>query len=140
MWKRYRTGWPLVWVLPLALWSQPAVHAQSAGPDYTNKVAPLLKKYCGGCHNSEDREGKLSLETFAELQRGGDSGPALLPGQSQSSRLVRVLTGQSKLRMPPEGNVAPSSEEIEILRAWVDSGARGPEGAEPDRRTLQWRV
>jgi WD40 repeat protein len=103
----------------------------SAAPDYVKQVAPILKKYCAGCHNNDDREGKLSLESFAELNKGGERGAAIVPGQATSSRLIRVLTGDAKPKMPPEDNEAPNESELAILRAWVDLGAKGPEGEEP---------
>ena len=48
-----------------------ATFAAEPSPDFTRDVAPILAKYCAGCHNSTDREGDLSVETFAELQKGG---------------------------------------------------------------------
>ncbi len=113
-----------------------AVRAEDAAPDYGKHVAPILKKYCAGCHNADDKEGGLSLETYAQLQRGGKRGRAILPGQSQASRLLRVLTGEAKPAMPPKGSEAPSAVEIATLKRWIDAGAKGPQGAEPDRAAL----
>ena len=76
-------------------------------PDYAARVAPILKKYCAGCHNDEDREGKFSLETYAAMQKGAAHGPAFLPGDAAGSLMVRLLTGAAKPVMPPEGR-APS--------------------------------
>ncbi len=104
-------------------------HAKDA-PDYNQHIAPLLAKYCVACHNADDREGKLSLESFAQLQQGGAHGPALLAGDSRASRLVRLLNGAAEPRMPPEGSEAPSEAEIALLTAWIDAGARGPGGKE----------
>ena len=59
-------------------------------PDYTSKVAPILRKYCAGCHNDEDREGEFSVESFTSLQKGGERGPAIKPGDAASSRLIRA--------------------------------------------------
>jgi WD40 repeat protein len=108
-----------------------------ASPDFTADIAPILNKYCVSCHNAVDLEGELSLESFGDIQKGGSRGPAILPGEPDSSRLVRVLTGQAKPAMPPEENEAPQPQEIELLRAWIKAGARGPSGDEPDRRTLR---
>ena len=44
--------------------------ADAPVPDYVKDVAPLFTKYCAGCHNADDREGKLSLESFVDLQKG----------------------------------------------------------------------
>ena len=105
-------------------------------PKFTSDVAPVLNKYCTGCHNADDMEGDLSLESFADLQKGVEAGPVFLPGQSESSRLIRVLTGAAEPSMPPEDNEGPTEEEIAVLRAWIDWGAKGPDGAEPGRRNL----
>ena len=116
----------------------PALRADvAAPPDYDQQVAPILKKYCAGCHNGQDLEGGLSVENFADLQKGGDNGPALLPGDPKSSRLLRLVTGQAKPVMPPKGKPAPSAAEIELLRGWIEAGAKGPAGVEPDRTQLR---
>ena len=43
--------------------------------------------------------------------------------------MLRVLTGQAKPQMPPEGEEAPKPEELEVLKAWLAAGAKGPSGA-----------
>ncbi len=95
------------------------------------QASAVLRKYCQGCHNADDREGDLSIESFTQLQRGGELGRSFIPGDAKSSRLIRVLTGAAKPAMPPEDNEKPSEAEIQILRDWINAGARGPEGAEP---------
>ena len=119
-------------ILTLGLLLLPAIQATAQSPDYSKQIAPILKKYCAGCHNDQDQEGKLSLESFAALQRGGETGAALLPGDANSSRLIRLVTGQAKPLMPPEDSKRPTAEEIALLKAWIDAGAKGPAGAEPD--------
>ena len=104
-----------------------------SAPDYATRVAPIFKQYCAGCHNDEDREGKFSLESYPSLQRGTAHGPALLPGDAKGSRIVRVLTGLAKPMMPPKDEPRPTADEIGVIEAWIDSGARGPArpGARP---------
>lgn len=99
--------------------------AQDA-PDYIRHVAPLLTKYCTGCHNSQDADGKLALDSFDGIVQGGKRGEAIVPGRSVESRLVLVLEGKAKPAMPPRGETAPTAEEIAVLRAWIDAGAVGP--------------
>lgn len=105
-------------------------------PDFAKDIAPLLTKYCAGCHNADDRDGKLSLNSFGELEKGGKSGPALIPGNSKGSRIIRLMTGAAKPKMPPEDNPAPKADEIARIAAWIDAGARGPGGKEISRRIL----
>ncbi len=121
----------LVWLL---LAAAPAWAEES--PDYARQVAPILNKYCAGCHNVDDAGGELSLDDYEGLQRGGENGPALLPGDSASSRIIRVLTGKAEPAMPPDGEPAPTPEEIALLSAWIDAGAPGPDGTETQLRTL----
>ena len=132
-----RAGWAVVICLSgMSVWGMSVSRAAAAAPDYTTSVAPILKKYCAGCHNGEDREGKLSLESYEQLQRGGAKGPAVLPGNAESSRLMRLLTGVAKPVMPPEDNPRPTAAEIEVLKNWISAGARGPRGSAPDRTRL----
>ncbi len=124
-------------ILAILATAVPAVAADAgSAPDYATRVAPIFKQYCAGCHNDEDREGKFSLESYAALQRGTAHGPALLPGDAKASRIVRVLTGAAKPLMPPKDEPRPGPDEIALIEAWIESGARGPQGQEPDRLAL----
>jgi WD40 repeat protein len=124
-------------ILAVLVAAGPARAAEGgSGPDYGTQVAPIFKKYCAGCHNDEDREGKLSLESYASLQHGTAHGPAILPGDSKGSLMVRVLTGAAKPLMPPKDEPRPGSDEVALIQAWIESGARGPQGQEPDRLAL----
>ena len=123
-------------IILVSFWLSPGTLSaadRSHRPDYSAEVAPILVKYCVACHNAEDREGQLSLESYSDLQHGGERGPAILPGLSQSSRLIRVLTGQTEPAMPPDDNEQPSVKEISLLAAWIDAGAEGPNGTNPAR-------
>ncbi|QEH35028.1 WD domain, G-beta repeat [Aquisphaera giovannonii] len=113
-----------------------ATAGDAPAPDYAGKVAPLLKKYCAGCHNDEDREGEFSLESYASLQKGTSHGPAFLPGDPKGSTIVRVLTGAARPKMPPKDEPRPGDEEVAVLESWIEAGARGPAGQGPDRLAL----
>ena len=106
------------------------------GPDYQQQVAPILIKYCAGCHNPDDAAGELLLDTFDGLMQGGESGPAVTAGSPASSRLIAVLTGDVEPRMPPEDEPSPSEAEITILKTWIESGAAGPTGTGSHRPQL----
>ena len=103
-----------------------------APPDFNDQVAPIFKKYCVGCHNPADKEGELVLERYAGVLAGGETGAVVVPGKSDQSRLILVLTGKAKPAMPPEDNEKPTAAEIAVLAAWIEAGAKGPAGAEPD--------
>src|SRR5262249_25625354 len=68
----------------------PATQAATA-PDFNTHIAPLFKKYCLGCHNANDAEHGLVLESYEGLLKGGDGGAVVVPGKSDVSRLLLVL-------------------------------------------------
>ncbi len=130
----------LVFSLPavlLGLLGEAAFAAEQGDvPDYAASVAPIFQKYCAGCHNDGDREGDFSLESYASLQKGTADGPALLAGDSANSRIVRLMTGEAEPAMPPEGEPRPTEQEIARIKAWIDAGAKGPDGAAPNPLAL----
>jgi len=110
--------------------------APDSPPDYHTDVAPILRDYCAGCHNDDDLEGELSVETFHQLMKGGENGEVIVPGRAEESKLVRVLTGQSRPPMPPKPEPHPSAEQIDILAKWIAAGAKGPAEDHSLLRTL----
>jgi hypothetical protein len=116
--------------------AMPAGTAYAQAPEFTKDIAPLFTKYCTGCHNDDDREGKLSLASYDSLLKGGAKGGVVTPEQPELSRMIRVLTGQAEPKMPPEDEAAPKAEEIALLKAWIAAGAKGPSGAGPDPTML----
>lgn len=109
---------------------------KSARPDFNTQIAPIFKKYCNGCHNADEKEGGLILESFDSALKGGKRGAVIVPGKSDLSRLVLTVEKKVKPVMPPEGNEGPKADEIAILKAWIDAGAKGPSGKPPDPTLL----
>ena len=72
------------------------------------------------------------LKLHPAPDKWAQQGTAITPGSGERSRLLRVLTGQGKPKMPPEDNEAPKPEHVAILKAWIDAGAKGPSGKAPD--------
>ncbi len=120
----------------LATTSAMAEDVKPQSPDFNTQVVPIFKKYCNGCHNTDEKEGGLVLESFDATLKGGKRGAVIVPGKSELSRLVLSVEKKSKPVMPPEGNEGPKQDEIAILRAWVDAGAKGPSGQAPDPTLL----
>lgn len=93
--------------------------------EYDSDVKPILSTKCFGCHGPAQQLSGLRLDLRQNAMRGGDYGVVIVPGDSAGSKLILRLTGAAVgLPMPPTG--ALSSDEIGILRAWIDQGADMP--------------
>src|SRR5258708_39450418 len=80
-----------------------ATHA-SAEVDFTHDIQPLLKARCLGCHGSKLQMHGLRLDLKAAAFKGGESGvPAIVPGNSSQSLLVKYVFANSDVGMPPSG-------------------------------------
>ncbi len=101
--------------------------AQDAVPNYERDIAPVFRSYCAGCHNDKDLEGKLSVETFAQLRMGGeDHAEPVKAGDADGSFLIRSIEGKEKPKMPPKDEPQLAEAEKAMLRKWVAAGAPGP--------------
>ncbi len=104
-----------------------AVLAASAGEDlFVSKIEPLLKARCFECHSHEKKiKGGLALDSKSGWQKGGESGPAIVPGKPESSLLIKAVSYVEKdLQMPPKKPLA--ADEVAALREWVKQGAFDP--------------
>lgn len=112
---------------------------QAAEPavSFEQDVAPLMRRYCAGCHNDRDREGNFSLESYASLQKGIKDQPVVLPGDAAGSLIWRVVTATDDTKMPPEGESAPTTKELATLKRWIELGAPGPVGDSTGRSMPQ---
>ncbi|MFO0429058.1 MAG: DUF1553 domain-containing protein [Planctomyces sp.] len=102
--------------------------------DYASRIRPILRDRCYACHGGLKQEGNLRLDTAASAIQGGDSGSAVRPGESGASLLLkRVASTKPEERMPPEQEGEPlTAEQIELIRRWIDSGAKAPADEEPE--------
>ena len=91
-------------------------------------VPALLVARCGGCHGARAPKAGLDLTSAAGIARGGDRGPALVPGNPDDSPLYGVLRDG---RMPPKGAGRISRAETEAVRRWIAEGAGAVAAAAP---------
>lgn len=100
---------------------EPAAHV-----DFVRDIQPLLRTRCVECHGANKQKAGLRLDGGEAVLRGGDSGPAIVPGKSADSRLIHLVASDDpRKKMPPKG--APlTAVEIGKLRTWIDQGAKWP--------------
>jgi hypothetical protein len=106
---------------------KPAEPTQEGIAFFERYIRPVLAERCYECHSTGARKlkGKLLLDSQAGIAKGGASGPILVPGDAEKSRLIQAIRWtDSDLAMPPKGKLSPL--EIERLEQWVKMGAPDP--------------
>ncbi len=125
-------GAGLLWLV-----SAPALRAEK---DFFRDVYPFLRGNCVACHNKTTTKAGLNMETPGLLRKGGESGPAVIPGKGAESSLVRFAQHLEDEVMPPKNNksgaVDLTAAEIEVLKAWIDEGAKD---SVQQARTVEFR-
>ncbi len=98
--------------------------------DFVRDIQPIFRARCLSCHDGAKQRGGLRLDLKSAAFKGGETfAAAIIPGKSADSPLVRLVAGlEEGMLMPPEGERL-SSEQIGLLRAWIDQGAKWPDEA-----------
>lgn len=92
---------------------------------YAQRVAPILEQKCVVCHGEKKQKGRLRLDTFAQLQRGGESGSAVKPGAPKESELYQRVTlpADDEAFMPADSKPPLTPDEVKVLELWIAAGA-----------------
>jgi len=102
----------------------------AAAYDFVKDIQPLLETACVKCHGAEKKKGAFRIDTREELLKGGEEGKAIVEGDSAKSPLIHYVARLvADLEMPPKGKgdvLTPA--QIGALRAWIDKGAKWPDG------------
>ena len=100
--------------------------AEPAGADFfEKKIRPVLVEHCYECHGEKKQKGGLRLDGAAATMTGGDSGPALVPGEPARSLLIKAVSwSDPELQMPPKNQL--TGAQIAALTDWVKMGAPDP--------------
>ncbi len=96
---------------------------------FEKKIRPILVERCYKCHSQTEKiKGGLTLDTRAGLLKGGDSGPAVQPGDPEKSRLIEAVRYKNHdLQMPPKNPLHP--DQVRDLEKWVRMGVPDPRAA-----------
>jgi hypothetical protein len=94
---------------------------------FEKKIRPMLVDNCFKCHSSaQKKKGNLLLDSRAGMLKGGDTGPAAVPGNPDASLLIKAIRSDDPdVKMPRGGQL--SREQIADLVAWIKMGAPWPE-------------
>ena len=94
--------------------------AESANFEFEKDILPIFQSSCAACHLSGNAMGKLSLDTAADLLRGGASGPVIVEGKSNNSKLIERVLGSTDAPRMPMGGKPLATADVTRLRAWID--------------------
>lgn len=102
------------------------------------KVHAIFARSCQSCHNAKDHKGELTLESYEALMKGGENGPAIVPGKPEESLLLQQIEHRTKPFMPPPKKGKKLEEsELGVVRDWIKAGAHGPKPGEVLEKVLR---
>src|SRR5437762_1924888 len=114
--------------------------AHPAPVDFQKEVLPILASNCLACHNKTKAKAGLILETPADMLKGGDTGPAIIPKKGADSLLLLAAAHQGELSMPPKDNkvaaIDLTPQQLGLIKLWIDQGAMGSVSATV---AVKWR-
>ena len=93
---------------------------------YENKIRPVLIEYCYRCHSNETGKsrGGLVVDSIESIKLGGESGPAIVPGNHRESTLWRAINWMDDMEMPRDEKL--SKDILNDTAKWIDDGAHAP--------------
>jgi cytochrome c553 len=93
---------------------------------FEKQVRPILANRCYKCHGSETKKpkGELRVDSRLALLAGGDTGPAIVPGNAKESLLIDAINHGDVYQMPPKTKMPQA--EIDVLTKWVEQNAPWP--------------
>jgi cytochrome c553 len=131
--KKAGERWPTARSLPAPKSAQLGGTERPIKPEqakfFETKIRPVLMTTCAKCHAStaEKVKGGLHVDSRDGLRQGGDSGPAVVPGQLDQSLLITAIRyNDQSLQMPPKTKLP--DEVIADFEEWVKMGAPDPRG------------
>ena len=112
----------------------PLLPASDGLEHFEKKIRPLLMDHCLSCHGPERQDGGLRLDTKMGWMRGGNAGPAIIPGNAKDSPLVRALRFQEPYHGHPEHGL--SEDQVIDFEFWIHAGSPDPRSGKTDRQGL----
>jgi len=106
---------------------------------FETRIRPVLHEHCLQCHGPEKQKAGLRVDSREALLQGGESGPAIVPGQPDDSLLLKAMRQVDQdLRMPPpKAGPKLAGAVVADFAAWVASGAEWPPGETPVAATVK---
>lgn len=130
----------------------PVVRAGTSEALWKAHVEPLLKEHCQECHNPTKSKSGLDLSSLQTMLRGGERGPAVVPGRPEESNLYKLLRSEADPHMPPGTRKPLGDEESALIAKWIqelpvvtvsattnDSWRNGAGASDTAKRRITWK-
>jgi mono/diheme cytochrome c family protein len=95
--------------------------------DFVKEIKPILEASCIKCHGRGRSKGEFRIDTRETLLKGGETGPAAVPGKSVESQVIELVMGFDPDNTMPKKGSRLSRDQIGVLRAWIDQGLKWDE-------------
>ncbi len=97
--------------------------------DFTKEIKPIFEKSCVNCHGHGRSKGNFRLDNHETFLKGGDSGSPIVSGKSDESLLIELVSGLDPDNIMPVKGTKLTRDQIALLRAWIDQGAKWDDSA-----------
>ncbi len=97
---------------------------------FNEEFLPLVKESCQRCHGEKKQRSGLRLDSRDAVIKGGQNGPAIVPGKPDESLLMKVLEHTGDIQMPPDEKL--NDEQIAIFKKWIEKDAPWPSEKKKD--------
>jgi hypothetical protein len=93
-------------------------------PNFEEHILPILRENCGQCHRADKTSAGLDVTSLTALEKGGDSGPAVVAGVPENSPLYRAMAHiGSESPMPPDSPKIAAAR-LQLVGAWIEGGLK----------------
>jgi len=103
--------------------------------DFAQDIKPVLEARCVNCHGRGRAKGDFQIDNRETFLKGGNSGPAIVSGNSAESLLIELVAGVDPENVMPRKGSRLTPDQIGLLRAWIDQGAVWEPGINFARRS-----
>ena len=106
----------------------PVVDLKRKDPvEYGKDIEPIFEKKCWVCHSGTELRGKYDMSTHEKVMKGGKRGAKIIvPGKADESFFFRACARREQPMMPPKTDEPLTSQELSLIRLWIDEGAKAP--------------
>src|SRR5262249_53774086 len=95
--------------------------------NFVTEIKPIFEASCIRCHGRGRTKGEFRIDNRNTVLKGGESGPAVMPGKSAESYLIELVMGFDPDNTMPKKGSRLTREQIGLLRAWIDQGVNWDE-------------